>query len=149
MLAAFGASGAPIGIKLQAVAVFGHPAHLASRVAHHKCVGGYVFGDYRAGANKRVSADVVAAHNGGVGANAGSLAHVGAQVAVAAVHGAAWVHHVGKYHGRAQEDVVFAHHTRVDRHVVLNLHVVAEHYIWANDYILANVATLTEGATGH
>lgn len=149
LLAAFGASGAPVGVKLQAVPIFGHPANLTRWVTDHKRIGGYVFGDHRAGANKGVGADVVAADDSGVGANAGSLTYVRAQIAVAAVHGTAWVNDVGKHHGGAQEDVVGANNTRVDTHVVLNLHVVAEHDIWANDHVLANIAGFPEGTAWH
>ena len=149
MFSAAGAGGAAFCVEMEAFAVAAHPADLAGGVADHQGIVGHVFVDNGAGADKRILADTNAAHDSGVGADGSAFAHVGRQVFVFAIDGAAGVVYVGKHHRGPEEDVVFAGHAFVNRHIILHLHIVAENDAVGYEYVLAEVATFTQSGAGH
>ncbi len=149
MFSAAGAGSAAICVEMEAFAVAAHPADLAGGVADDQGVGRHVFVDHGAGADKGIWADADAAHDSGVGADSSAFAHVGRQVIVFAVDGAAGVVHIGKHHRGTQKDIVFAGHAFVYRHVILHLHVVAEYDAVGYEYILAEVAVAAQPGAGH
>src|SRR6476661_2653589 len=73
-LAALFALGGTAGVELQLVAKLAHPASLAGGVAHHQRIGRDRLRNHGSGADKGKGADLVAAHDGGIGADRGPAA---------------------------------------------------------------------------
>jgi len=126
MVPAFAAHGLSVCIEVQPLAELGHPTDLLGGIANDQGIGGDVFCDHGSGADEGVRSDVVAADDGGIGADAGSATHVRTRVLAPSIDGAAGVDDVGKHTAGAQEHVVIARDAFVDGDVVLDFDIGAE-----------------------
>jgi hypothetical protein len=138
-----------IFVEVEAESGFGDPAYLDGRVADHQGIGFDGFGYHGAGAHKGKFADVVAADDGGVGADGSPAFHGSSGVFLLPVDVAAGVDDIGKDAGGSEEDIVFASDPGVDGDVVLNLYVVAQYHFGRDDHILADVTVLPDHCARH
>lgn len=134
---------------MQALSKFAHPADVAGGVADDEGIVGDGFGDDSTGTDEGKPSDIVAADDGGVGSNGGTLLYQGAGIFAFAVDGRARVGYVGEDHRWSEEDIVFADYTGIDADIVLHFHIFAKYHIRANNNVLSDVAIFTNGAVGH
>src|SRR4030095_13371995 len=126
-----------------------HPTGQPRRIADDERVVGNVPGHHRAGADKGVGANRVAAQHRAVGAETGAALDQRRPELIAARHVTARVDDVGEHHGRPAEDVVFERDPGVNRHVVLDLDVVTNHDLRRDDDVLAEVAAAADSRPAH
>jgi len=134
---------------MQALAEFAHPACLAGGVADDKGVVGDGFGDDGTGTDEGKPSDIVAADDGGVGSDGGSMLYQGSCIFAFAVDSRAGIGHIGEDHRRSKENIVFADNTSVDADVVLYFNIFAKYHLWTHNNVLADVAVFTYDAVGH
>ncbi len=118
------------------------PADLPSRDASHQCVGFDVAIDDGAGGDERVRADSGTADDRAVGADRRTALHESIAILVLSIDRGARVVHVGEYHARAAEDVIFKGDVVVDRYIILNLDVVADDDLVADKNVLTQRAAV-------
>ena len=102
---------------------FTHPAHLPGRIANDQGVVGDLFGDHRTCANECKLTDIMPAHNGGIGSNAGAPADPGLGVLPTAVDRRTGVNNIGKNAGGAQKNIVIASDAGVEADIILNFDI--------------------------
>src|SRR5262249_17754778 len=125
------------------------PAGAAGGIAQHQGEGGHVFRDHRPRPHEGVAADGHAAHDGGVGADGGALAHargpglVLARALPARV-GARW-----DPHGRPAGPAALQDHPRVQADVVLDLAAVPDVHAGRHQHVLPDRAVAPDLAVAH
>jgi len=136
-------------VEVEADAEFGDPADLDGGVSHYQGVGVDGFGDYRTGTDEGKFADVVAAYDGGIGADGGPAFHGSFGIFAPTVDCTAWVDDIGEDAGGAEEDIVLAGNASINGDVVLHFHVVAEYYLGGDDDVLSEVAVFANDGAVH
>lgn len=149
VFAALGTGSGKVGPKVQPAAATAHPAQLLSGVANDDRERRYIVRYHRTRADEGIFADVVAANHGGIGTDGGTAPHSRGRIFIPATHLATRVDDIGEHHRRAEENIILAHHSGVNRHVVLHLHVPSQCHTGSNEHILTDVAALTQGAARH
>ena len=149
VFAGFCAGGVAAVIEVEADAEFGDPADLDGGVPDYQGVGIDGFGDDRAGSDEGEFADVVAADDGGIGADGGPAFHGSFGIFAPTVDRTAGVDDIGEDAGGAEEDIVLAGDAGIYGDVVLHFHVVAEYDFGRDDDVLSEVAVFADHGAGH
>lgn len=136
-------------VEMEANAEFGDPADLDGGVSHDKCVGVDGFGDDCAGTDEGKFSDVVAADDGGIGADGGPAFHGSFGIFASSDDCASGVDDIGEDAGGAEEDIVLTGDTGINGDVVLHFHVVAEHDLGGDDDVLSEVTVFADDGAGH
>ena len=76
-------------------------------------------------------------------------ADFGGEVFGFSADGRSGIDDIGKYHRRAQKNIIFTTYPCVDRDIVLDFDIVTEDHIGGNHHILTDVAILSYFAIGH
>jgi hypothetical protein len=125
-----------------------HPSDSFCRITHHKGMIEYIFRHNSTSTNKGVFPNGMAADDGAVGSQCGTLLDEGGADLVHLGDFCTRVIDVRKDHRRAAEDTIFQCDTLVDGYVVLNFAFVADGYVGADNNILADIAVFTNLGTG-
>ena len=126
----FGTDSLALFIKQQFMAKFTHPAHLPGRIANDQGVVGDLFGDHRTCANECKLTDIMPAHNGSIGSNAGAPAHPGLGILPASVDRRSGVDNISKNAGWTQKNIVIADDAGVETNIVLNFDIGTKDHSW-------------------
>ena len=124
------------------------PAYLFCRISHHQGVIGHIACHHRTGPDKGISADPVAADNGAIGAQGGTLLNQGGPDLFHAPDVGPGIDDIGEDHAGAAEDVIFQGDTFIDGNVILNLASLSDGDVRTDHDILTDVAVIAEEGTG-
>ena len=143
-MACFGTSGDAVGIEDKFVSVFAHPTHAAGRITNHQSVRFHILCYHRTCSDKRVLPYLMSAYNSGVCPYAATFVQDGLLVFAFTAYETARIYHVGKYHGRTKEHIVFAYDPGINRNIVLDFDALADNHIRGYDH-LSMLAAFQQG----
>ena len=108
-----------------------------------------IFGDHRASTYESISANIIAADDGSIGTNGGSLFDQSGLEFVLAGYLTPGVNNIGESAGGTAEDIILQGYSLKDRDTVFNLDIVPYLYPFANKDILPNNTVLANSHLGH
>lgn len=140
----FSAQWAGHGTFINPLAALACPADLPSRIANHERVVRNILCHHGTSADKRITANCMAAYDGAIGAKGRTFFNHCRANLIHLPNFRPWIIDVCENHGRATENAIFQRYTLIDAYIVLYLALVADRNIGTNYNVLADIAARTD-----